>query len=508
MDFNLTHETICVDEPIFDDNLEQAVEMDYALPDYYPSIFKLLKCRITPCVYACRTAGDKLVVDGVSIVQLIYVCEDQNRIHSIEQKIPFSKTAEMKAESENAIISYDARCEYANCRVVNPRRVDLRGAISIHVTVCNQVQQNIVCDAQGSGIQLNRSAVCVGGEHLWATKQFSVSEEVQVADLPPIGEVLTLEACAVPQECKLIANKAVTKGEAFLHILYCSDEEEPTIQKINASVPVSQIVDMPGVEEEYECMADYKVTSCEYTVGEGGASIQVELDITVCCEAYLNKTTDGVDDAFSTQFELDIQSKDFKTEKLISMIKKQVQLEQDFDFPGISQVVETLYSINHVAGTVSQPGKIDFTADLELLALGFDNEGNPACIEKTTPVSFSIDQDISCDDPVIKAAAQPIDAEFQLNDGQLHVTFRFQMVGKVICQQKWHCIIDIKPNEEKPKVRENTGALTLYYPDRGESIWDIAKRYNTSLSAIVEENGLESVQTLPENGMILIPIVE
>lgn len=507
MDFNLTHETICVSEPIFDDSMEQSVELDYALPDYYPSIFKLLKCRIIPCVYACRTAGDKLVVDGVNIVKLIYVCEDQNRIHSIEQKIPFSKTADMKAESENAIISYETRCDFVNCRVVNPRRVDLRGAITIHVTVCNQTEQSVVCDAQGAGVQLNRSNVCVGGEHLWATKQFSVSEEVQVGNLPPVGEVLTIEACAASQECKLIANKAVTKGEAHLHILYSSNEEEPTAHRIQTSFPISQIVDMPGVDEDYSCMADYKVTSCEYTLGEDGTSINVELDITVCCEAYLNKTMNSVDDAFSTQFDLDIQSRDFRTEKLVCMFSSPVELDQSFDLPGISEVVDTIYSIDNVTGKVNTPGKITFTGDLSLLVLGFDNEGNPTSTDKTSTVEFEINQEVPCDEPVIRASVCPVDLEFSLEGGQLQVKLKFEVSGKILCIKKWHCITDLQPNEEKPKSR-CCGALTLYYPDSGESIWDIAKRYNTSLAAILEENGLENVQTLPGNGMILIPIVE
>ena len=70
MELNLTHEMISINETIFDGMVEQPVELDYTLPDYYPSIFKVLKCRICPKVYSCRTSGDKLVIDGVISLKL------------------------------------------------------------------------------------------------------------------------------------------------------------------------------------------------------------------------------------------------------------------------------------------------------------------------------------------------------------------------------------------------------------------------------------------------------
>ena len=48
-------------------------------------------------------------------------------------------------------------------------------------------------------------------------------------------------------------------------------------------------------------------------------------------------------------------------------------------------------------------------------------------------------------------------------------------------------------------------ALKLYFADDGEDIWDIAKKYKTSVSAVMEENDLggDSVS----GRMLLIPIV-
>ena len=56
------------------------------------------------------------------------------------------------------------------------------------------------------------------------------------------------------------------------------------------------------------------------------------------------------------------------------------------------------------------------------------------------------------------------------------------------------------------KERDLSYALKIYYADEGEGVWDIAKRYNTSVEAIMEENELEG-EVLEQRGMLLIPIV-
>ena len=45
------------------------------------------------------------------------------------------------------------------------------------------------------------------------------------------------------------------------------------------------------------------------------------------------------------------------------------------------------------------------------------------------------------------------------------------------------------------------------FADEGEKIWDIAKRYNTSVRSIIDDNGLTGDE-IEKRGMVLIPIVD
>ena len=78
--------------------------------------------------------------------------------------------------------------------------------------------------------------------------------------------------------------------------------------------------------------------------------------------------------------------------------------------------------------------------------------------------------------------------------------------GCVYCMVHKNGICEIAVDETKEKPRDKSCALTIYYADQGESIWDIAKKYNTSIQSVIEENALES-DILQQRKMLLIPML-
>ena len=65
---------------------------------------------------------------------------------------------------------------------------------------------------------------------------------------------------------------------------------------------------------------------------------------------------------------------------------------------------------------------------------------------------------------------------------------------------------DITVKEDKPKAKSEEFALRICYTDEQSDCWSIAKAYNTTVKALMEENGIiDEQETL--SGMIIIPTV-
>ena len=91
MDLKINREMLSVSEKIYDGVQEQSVELDYILPDYYPDIFKLIKCCIVPTIISSNINGDSLTYELLADVKILYCSEKDNKLQCINQKMTYSK---------------------------------------------------------------------------------------------------------------------------------------------------------------------------------------------------------------------------------------------------------------------------------------------------------------------------------------------------------------------------------------------------------------------------------
>lgn len=156
MDLKLNREMLSMTRTILDASCEQAVEKDFLLPDYYPDIFRVLKCVITPTVQSHSINGGKLSFDMAVLIRVLYISQNDKRINCIEQKMNYTKSFDLQGDCGDPMIWLTPKCDYVNCRVVNQRRLDIRGAVTIHANVTGEATVPIVTDAFGCGIQLKK----------------------------------------------------------------------------------------------------------------------------------------------------------------------------------------------------------------------------------------------------------------------------------------------------------------------------------------------------------------
>ena len=104
-------------------------------------------------------SGDKLTYELRCDIHILYCGENSRDVQSVEQHRSFTKTVELGKNAESAEVRLVPKADHANFRAVNKRRLDLRGAVSVKVTVTGQREQEVVSDAFGMNIQLKKTPV-------------------------------------------------------------------------------------------------------------------------------------------------------------------------------------------------------------------------------------------------------------------------------------------------------------------------------------------------------------
>ena len=516
MDFKVNREEIVSAEVIFDDTQEQSVELDYVLPDYFPEIFKIIKCITTPKILSYNVSGDRLTYEMAVCIRVLYCSENSGAVQSIEQKLNYTKTVDFGKNGSNPRVCITPKVDYMNCRAVNSRRVDIRGAVSIKVKLTDLDKKEVICDAFGGNIQLKKMPVTYPSNRLYTTKRITVTEEFDLGmSKPPIVNILRSDAVIASGDKKVIANKMIAKGEVYINMLYsCRKDGNDSIEAMQFTLPFSQIVDMEGIDERFVCSVDSEIISCDIeprSDGDGNAKIaECSVSILITCSAYRTAAAELAVDEYSTMYKTESQKSDIKIELPPQQINASCVAKASIDYSdgGISCIYDVWCSINGVTAKPDmENNQILISGNAVYCVMAQNSEGEPVLLEKEEPFSTTVPAENLSDLSSADVKLVPVSCSYNLaSDNSIEAKTELKITGTVTGAVSICVITDLAVDENEPVKKSGDYALKLYFTDENEDLWEIAKKYGTSVSAIMEENEIEE-DIISGKGMILIPIV-
>lgn len=488
-----------------DTSFEQSVEKDFVLPDYCPDVFRILKCKVCPRVVSQSINGDRLTIDTDAVIRVLYLSENSGRINLLEHKLSFSKTLDL-GNCTGPIVRSDARLDYVNCRVVNQRRVDIRGAYTVRVKVTGECRKNFITDADGCGIQLKKIQTAYPAQRLTASKRITVIEELELGGAkPPVGAVLMSECRIERKEEKIIQGKLITKGDADIEMVYTPAEDSGgTVETMRFSLPFSQVIDIDGIDESFEVGIENVSACCNIMPrAEDANRLECELMMLINCTAVRYESCDAVTDAFSTLYPCETSAAD------CGMVGTPKRYEETFTASGVLGYSDgelgSLCSVRCEADNISVRSGEDrsvISGSLIISALGTNSDGAAVYLENESPFEFTA-EGVS----ITEADVNVRSCSYHLtNENTAEVKAEVSVCSTVSEDRPISPLGDITVDTSEQIKCSGRCAVKLCRVEAGEDLWEIAKRCRTSMTAIIEENELTSDKT-EESGMLLIPLI-
>ena len=143
---------------------------------------------------------------------------------------------------------------------------------------------------------------------------------------------------------------------------------------------------------------------------------------------------------------------------------------------------------------------------MNLCIIALDNDGVPFYLERIIefPYSYKSKNNYQNISPEIEIT--PISIGYSIpNENTIDIKINFNVFGAIYTPTKINMITSAKTEKLPPKGKETNASLTIYYAKKDENLWDIARKYYTSLNLIQKENDI-SEEFIKEDGMILIPM--
>lgn len=510
MELNLSRQPVFIQETVLNTTAEQPVEGDLLLPDYCPDMVRILKCTVEPTITQAVAGGDKLLMDGVAVAHIYYKSEARQVCHA-SFKMPFSKSMELKNAGANPQVTVRPEMGYCNCRVVNQRRIDLRGAVNLHCKVVALREESLVGEAQGMGVCCRHKKM--EGTKLLAqgSRPFTLRQDVELgAGKPPIASALRADMLPSQVEVKVIAGKLITKGEMTLHLLYLCEGEENHQEAVGLTLPVSQIFDVEGVEEGALCTVSYTVGDCEVQPKpdlDGEARmVSVEATLFANLSVYRTEEMDVITDGYSTKYDCRMQNRTLPFGKALPPVNDTITLKEQLELPEEVERIVHLWCKPYGCESGYEGGTMTLRGKVQVCLFGCDREGSMEYYDRSLDFSYKLETGCPCDWVESDLSVGLLSCGYTMAGVGAELTVLLSVTGTVLCCQKQQVLTDITVDEGHPIPRENSSCLTIYFSEMGESVWDIAKRYNTSPAMILEENALAEEELLGAR-MLLIPVL-
>lgn len=504
MELKLTKQPLFISEMLIDTTVEQPLECDALLPDYCPDIVRILKCMVTPAITARRLNGARLEMEGMAVI-VVYYTSSAEGIHKAEYKVPFSKALDMKGECPKCAVSVNVRPGYINCRAVNQRRLDIRGAVSIAASVMGCREEQVITGGEGAGIQL-REEGC-NSSHLVGqqSQELRLSETLELAyGKPVIRDIVRCHAVPKLLECRVSDGKVIVKGELAVHLLY---QHSGGCDQMDFTLPTAAVVELTGVDDKCEVSVcqELQFLSVEPGADRDGEyrNIVLEACVLVVVKAECSYRAVTCTDCYSTKGQCSFRSKNYTTLRREESFREQTALREVMPLPENLETILDLWCDMSSATFRGDQNGIQADGRVVVSMLARMKDGEIYYFDKNMELDEHLP--IMAQNPIIDGRMTVVGNGFNFTaNDTIEVRCDILMEGSIYCSKRCTGVEEIVVDDKKPRGDIAQPGLYLYMAGENEAVWDIAKRYNTSVARILEENP----QNDAKNGDILmIPVL-
>ena len=517
MEFRLNREAVPADEVIYSGVQEQGVELDYILPDYYPDIVRLVRCDVIPVVSDWSVSGDHLTYELRCEIRLLYCGEDGTALRCVTQRQDHTKTVDLGRSAENPDISLTAKSDHINFRAVNKRRLDVRGAVSVRICVRGERSQEVISDAFGMNIQLRKAPVRFAASKLSAEKTVQLAEEIPLtAAQPPVIDIVYKTCSAGECEKKVVSGKLLAKGEIRADILYsCEKGGSPALEPMSFTLPYSQILDMEGLDDSYECIVRAEMISCTIApaADKDGENriLRCEPELRITCRAVRTSDLMPAVDAYSTVYPVEVEYSEIRAQQLPSVYAESFRhtavLAEGDNVP--AEIYALWCSPKNINTHISEDGRsVVVTGMLTYSMAAKDKSGMMIMPDRDEAFEELIEIGDDLTGAEVSAELSGASVSYNISpEGVLTAKADIPIRISAGSSATIRAVSSITVDDSVKKQRDGDYAIKLYFGVENEDVWDIAKRYSTDASAIIEENDLAG-EKLESGRMLLIPIKE
>ncbi|MBQ7625342.1 MAG: DUF3794 domain-containing protein, partial [Clostridia bacterium] len=335
-----------------------------------------------------------------------------------------------------------------------------------------------------------------------AVKQIYFTEDIRLTDeiVTKDSRLIRWESDWTSKEVKPGDGKVQIKGTAEITAVF-ADKGFKSFYKNTYSIPFSQSVECDALSGDFtdvntlqnRCYLTFKENE------EGALTLTCELGAAIGVSVFRDTSFDVLTDAYSTLYECEFSAEkcDYLTDiKLFGdKLIKEITVRTDDDIINVADSCFTAF--------LSGQGDGD-AVYCTVYILAEDGAGELQRIITTADIKTSLPEGYDAGSVSVKEEKMTVTRDVS----GVNVLLSVCVSGATTEKGAFSQVTELSTDTSKPRVNNAKGNLVVKRLDPGETVWDAAKKYGTTKSAVLNANALLSDSDLPSDRLLLIPLVK
>ena len=493
---------------------------DLNVPDVKPDIGRMIQKKGEIQIDDIQISQGKAYLSGALVVYLLYVSDGPERkIYSLMGNLPIGETMNLEGLENGDKVQVKWDIEDLSIQLINSRKLNMKALVTFTAYVEDFRQVEIPLGVEDSDISQKKQEVSIMSTAVHKKDIMRIKEDIALSsNKPDIYELLwdTVEVRGL--DIRAENDKTGVKGELFLFALYRGNDDNNSLQWLEHSVPFYQEVECSGCTPDMIPNVIINVPHSELKVkqDDDGEDRILSVDTALELEMKIYEEED-----VSLLMDVYTPVKDYrairKNYKLESLLVKNFSKCKVNDHVKAENSQGKILQICHSDGTV----KVDSTKIVEngilvegivqvrILYIIGDDEMPFYSMETMIPFSHTIEAENITENCVyhLRADLEQLSTTM-IDSDEIEVKIVMNLNAIVLEQTDTGIIQEIEEHElDREKLCSMPG-IVGYQVQPQDSLWDIAKKFYTTIENIVQLNGLENENVKPYDTLILMKKVE
>ncbi|SHI52089.1 DUF3794 and LysM peptidoglycan-binding domain-containing protein [Lutispora thermophila] len=492
------------------------VEEDINVPDVSPDVYKILYPSARVIIKNSETAGDKVMIDGQVLMNVLYAADMEGRpLNCINISADFSHSIEVPGAKPRMKEWVDVVIQHVESEIINSRKIRIRVIMDINCMVEDIFDMELPVDARGAAdIQVLRESFGVKELAGLMKDKYTIKEEMELSpEKPAVDEVLKTDFKAAIKDLVTMDGKLQISGSLCFTLLYKSSNDG-SIENFEGEIPFTEYIEMPEAESNMESIADLQLKDCYLDVYENdegqNKKISVNANMDLIGKTYKDLAPDILNDLYSPTSELEMEKEDYVFDEFMGRAINSTVIKESLSINPKSPEIEKVCSmdarviVNEVK-VMDDKVAVEGTLDVDCIyASSFSGEPMNALKDqypfRTVLDLYGVNTEMNA-----RVACNIDSITFSAISNTI-VDFRIIIITIVDAYNKrTKKLIDKVEEKEGIVLDYNTlPAVTVYVVGKNDTLWKVAKKYNTTVDAIAKVNNIENPDKINEGDKILI----